>query len=72
MVFGNIAEMVGSSEIKISNVNSKDELIKALNAQFPTLSGTKYVVAVDRKISMQNDVLNEQTEIALIPPYSGG
>lgn len=71
-VFGNVGDIIGSNELIVKDVSSKDDLVKTLNYQYPKLSGTKYVVAVNRKISSQNDSLDEHSEVALIPPYSGG
>ncbi len=71
-VFGNLRDIIGSNELVVNDVLSKDELVKMLNTRYAKLSGTKYVVAINRKISVENDSLNEHSEVALIPPYSGG
>jgi len=72
IAFGSIADVIGSNEFHVMDVLSKDELIGKLNSQYPKLNGMKYVVAVNRTISNQNDALDEHSEVALIPPFSGG
>jgi sulfur-carrier protein len=72
LAFGNIADLLGAHEITVRDILSKDDLIRVLNNRYPELNGLKYAIAVNRKISFENEVFDTHTEIALIPPYSGG
>ena len=71
MVFGQIAEITGSSKFPI-DVADTNELINKLNALYPTLQNSKYAVAVNREIIRDNRKLDEHSEVAILPPFSGG
>jgi molybdopterin synthase sulfur carrier subunit len=72
LAFGNIVDLFGSKEIKVKDTLSKDDLIKVLCDKYPKLKEMTYVVAINRKISFQNETLDEHSEVAIIPPFSGG
>ncbi len=72
LAFGKIADIIGSSELKLENFHSSDELVNYLQTQFPKLKETKFVIAIDKKIISMNSSLTGKQEIALLPPFSGG
>jgi molybdopterin synthase sulfur carrier subunit len=72
LIFGQIADITGKSAWKMAGIKDSDELIKNLEAQFPTLSTTSYSIAVNKKVIQENTVFNENDTIALLPPFSGG
>ena len=71
MVFGQIAEITGSSKFAI-DVADTNELIDKLSSLYPKLRNSKYAVAVNREIIRDNKELDEHSEIAILPPFSGG
>jgi len=72
LIFGQLTEITGLSEIHLKNVSDRDELVKMLNQQYPGLADSKYAIAVDKKVISQNTAFAENSTIALLPPFSGG
>ena len=71
--FGMIAEWIGSSEQSVDcNGSTVRELKEQLESQYPKLSGISYQVAISHKISSNDQVITEQDELALLPPFAGG
>ncbi len=71
IIFGQLKDITGGN-IELNNIEDTDELILVLNKEYPLLKDAKYVIAVDKKIISGNTVLNNQNNIALLPPFSGG
>ena len=72
LIFGQLTDITGLSEIHLDNVTDRDELIKKLNQQYPGLEDSKYAIAVNNKVVNQNTPLTDSSIIALLPPFSGG
>lgn len=71
-LFGILKERI-SPEITIQEpLNNVKELRELLEATYLPLKKIPYLVAVDRKISGPEQSLNFVTEIAILPPFSGG
>ena len=43
-----------------------------INKRVPELKDKPYKVALDKKLAQDEQMITEATEIALLPPYSGG
>ena len=71
LLFGKFADIAGNS-VSMSNVADTDSLVNALHKTYPALAEAKYVIAVNKKLINQNTVLDSNSEIALLPPFSGG
>jgi molybdopterin synthase sulfur carrier subunit len=71
ILFGKLAEIAGAS-VSVDNVADTDSLINALHKDYPEFTKTKYVIAVDRQVIKENTVLNKESTVALLPPFSGG
>jgi len=72
LFFGQLQDITGSNRAQVSMASNTDLLREQLIAQFPLLEETTYVMTVDRKIVRQNTPVDERSEIALLPPFSGG
>jgi molybdopterin synthase sulfur carrier subunit len=72
LLFGMIKDMIGSSSISLHAVNDTNELIKELYTLFPQLTQATFVIAVDRDVIQENTILQQNVEVALLPPFSGG
>lgn len=70
--FGQLVEKMGWSQHRLPLVADTDTLRAQLLAQYPTLQGISFTVAVNRNITHGNTPLNAGDEIALMPPFSGG
>ena len=63
-IFGQLVDITGSDSIVLDDVYNSEALEKMLHQKYPALKNTKYKIAVNRNII--------QSEVALLPPYSGG
>ena len=71
ILFGKLADIAGGS-VSVNDVTDTDSLINALQNDFPALTNTKYVIAVDKQVITENTSLNKKSMVALLPPFSGG
>jgi len=71
ILFGKLADIAGNS-VSVTNVADTDRLVDALHKDYPALANTKYVIAVDKQVIKENTVLNNNSTVALLPPFSGG
>ena len=72
ILFGQLTDITRQEKILIADVADTDELVKAIEQQYPGMASIKYVIAADKKLISKNTVINEKTELALLPPFSGG
>ena len=73
--FGITREIIGQKEsmVELADGSSVLTLKAELEARFPDLKGLKSLfIAVNNKYEEDGAKLNENDEIALIPPVSGG
>jgi len=56
----------------LSGISDTNALVKQIHELYPLLAVNKYVIAVDRKIISGNTILNDNSTVALMPPFSGG
>jgi len=70
-IFGQLTEITGS-ELELSGIKDSDMLTQYLYERFPDLQHKSFAIAVDKKVIQSNTLLNNNTEIALLPPFSGG
>lgn len=71
--FGMIAEVIGKDEesFEFNNITIK-ELDTLLKSSYKNLNSMNYKIAVNQSIVDQDTMLNENDEIALLPPFAGG
>jgi len=72
MIFGRLTDITGKSTMTLSDISDTNALVKQMHERYPLLAVNKYVIAVDKKIISGNTVLNENSTVALMPPFSGG
>lgn len=71
ILFGRLADVAGNS-VAVDDVSDTDNLVKALHKNYPALAETKYIIAVDKQVINKNTILNNNSVVALLPPFSGG
>ena len=71
ILFGKLADITGNS-LTINNVADTDSLVNELRKNYPALAGMKYIIAVDKQVIIENTILNNNSVVALLPPFSGG
>jgi len=72
IIFGQLTDITGEQNLIVSDVKDTDQLIAKLNSMFPAIAGAKFVIAVNKKVISGNTILNNNSTIALLPPFSGG
>lgn len=72
IAFGKIAEMAAKTKWSIQHVHSLEELRTILEKEVIGLKGMKYQLSVDRKIATTTTEIKDGSEVALLPPFSGG
>ena len=70
-MFGRLADVVADSVV-LEEVSDTDSLVKILYKNYPALADTKYAIAVDKQLISENTILNKNSVVALLPPFSGG
>lgn len=71
IIFGQLTDITGNSLV-LPDINDTNELIDSLHRQFPALATFSYKIAVNKKMVNENTLLTENSEVALLPPFSGG
>ena len=71
ILFGRLADLVADS-IVLEEVFDTDSLVKVLHTNYPELANVKYAIAVDKQIISKNTSLDNNSVVALLPPFSGG
>jgi len=72
IIFGQLTDITGDQNLIVSDVNDTDQLITKLNKMFPAIAGAKFVIAVNKQVISENTILENNSTIALLPPFSGG
>lgn len=72
LFFGQLIDITGTKELTIEKVADTDTLTTILHQQFPQLSQSKYIIAVDQEVISEKKNLEENCVVALLPPFSGG
>ena len=71
ILFGRLADIAGNS-VSVNDVADTDSLTGILHNTYPALAKSKYVIAVNKQVITSNTSINENSVVALLPPYSGG
>ena len=70
--FGQLADKTGCSNVVVDNPGSIDALTKLMKIQYPNLATAKFIIAVNNKIVLDNEPIEENSKLAFMPPFSGG
>ena len=72
LVFGQLTDITGTRNLRLTGIPDTSALVMELNRKFPALKDACYIMAVDKTIITENAVIEENSIIALMPPFSGG
>ena len=72
LVFGQLVDIVKSDRLRFENIENTDELIARLENEFPNFANAPYRIAVNKKVIDRNTVLEDNSTVAFLPPFSGG
>lgn len=70
-MFGKLADIAGNT-VLVNDVKDTDHLAEILTKTYPALSHSKFIIAVNRNVVKNNTALDSNSEVALLPPFSGG
>jgi len=70
--FGQLADKTGCSNLVLDNPGNINTLTKLMKIQYPNLATAKFIIAVNNKIVLQNEPIEENSKLAFMPPFSGG
>lgn len=72
IVFGVLTDIIGKSAFEIEAPKDSETLLQNLFSEYPFLKNYKFQIAVNSEKVEGNVLLNNNDEIAFLPPYSGG
>lgn len=75
LAFGIVKDIFNNAMIDVDckNESSVDDLKNILEKKYPGLNELgSYMIAVNNEYASAGDIINENDEIAVIPPVSGG
>ena len=72
LFFGALTDITQTTAMTLDGIADTDALEGVLQQQFPALLHSTYFLAVNLQMIRQNTVLNNEDEVALMPPFSGG
>ncbi len=73
LFFASLAEVTGTSETQMNGIVSLKVLKEKILEHYPALSGRTFTIAVNQKVVHDEGYpLQDEDEIALLPPFSGG
>lgn len=70
--FGMVAEKMGCQELTLPGIEDTEQLLSCIYRMYPALERVKFAIAVNRKVVHVKTRLYPGSEIALLPPFSGG
>lgn len=72
LFFGQLTDITGCSSLTMENPGVVIELKKQVLSRYPALSQSKFVIAVNNKMSNEDELITDNSKIAFMPPFSGG
>ena len=72
LLFGQLAELAGSDNILLDDIADTDALVQLVNRLYPAMASIQYIVAVNREMVTAKTPISGLSDIALLPPFSGG
>ncbi|MFN3939114.1 MAG: MoaD/ThiS family protein [Chitinophagales bacterium] len=70
--FGVIHEILESTIIETDNAITVAQLRELLETDFPVLKEMHFRFALNKKMAMEDAIIQDGDTIALMPPFSGG
>ncbi|MGM5629456.1 MoaD/ThiS family protein [Apibacter raozihei] len=72
-IFGKLTDIFQTEEYLLNEkITTVSDLKQKLEVLFPSLQSLTYLVIVNNENTQDNDSISTNSEIALLPPYSGG
>jgi sulfur-carrier protein len=71
LFFGQLTDIAGN-QLTLYDVKDTDQLKTELKRRYPALAQSKFILTVDKRTVTENTILNQDSTVALLPPFSGG
>ena len=71
-IFGQLRDIVEEENISIDSATDINDLKNHLHILYPALKEKEFAIAVNKQLVHENISLQQNAEIALLPPFSGG
>lgn len=72
LAFGSIADTIGNKSFIMEEIDSTETLQKILEDKYPSLRTLQYAIAVNEEIIQIPVPLENNSTVAILPPFSGG
>jgi molybdopterin synthase sulfur carrier subunit len=72
LFFGQLTDITDCTSIVIENPGSIGQLKSTMLQKFPELMHKKFTIALNNKIVQDEEIILDNSKIALMPPFSGG
>jgi molybdopterin synthase sulfur carrier subunit len=72
LTFGAISDITGTKNFEMEGIDSTQKLVQTLEEKYPVLKTVQYAIAVNKEVIQEHTGLNDNTTVALLPPFSGG
>lgn len=71
--FGMLAEATSTTEERLQiDICSVSDLLEKLKNQYPKLSDKDFKVAINQELVNSDYLIDNEAEVALLPPFAGG
>jgi len=72
LFFGQLTDKTGCSSMQLDNPGTTGQLKEQLFHQFPELKNSKFTIAINNRLIIEDQIILENSTIAFMPPFSGG
>lgn len=72
LFFGQLTDITKCSTMSIDNPGSIYKLKSKLINRYPALEHMKFIIALNNKITLEDELIEVNSKIAIMPPFSGG
>lgn len=72
LTFGAVTDITGSKNLVMEGIDSTEKLVEVLEEKYPLLKTVQYAIAVNKEVIQQHTKLENNTTVAILPPFSGG
>ncbi|MGZ3846864.1 MAG: MoaD/ThiS family protein [Flavisolibacter sp.] len=72
LTFGAIADIIGNKSFLMEGIDSTEKLQHILEDKYPSLRTVQYAIAVNEEIIQTPVLLENNSTVAILPPFSGG
>lgn len=72
LFFGILTEVTGTSRKHYRDIKSFSDLRHRIEDDYPEIVHYNYRIAVNNEIIDENPVLDDNDEVAFLPPFAGG